>query len=172
MYIHFDLHNIIAKNLLVCMFVHNPIHPVRSSLHVESLWRQMSQLHFSPEYTHKAYQYDDQHLTNTALHKLGLNSWDRHDPLYNSSIGIAGEVTAVALGVSYSARLKLSQVLNISQVRILHPRLNRSNKMAKVQSQRLWKLPVLEDYTDALAVDTTQTLSAWLDQICLSEHHI
>ena len=128
----------------------------------------MSRLHFSPEYAYDKHQYDDQVLTNTALHKLGLNSWDRHDPLYNSSIGIAGEVTAVALGVDYSARLKLSPTLDKSQLKILHPRLGKRSKVAKIQSEHLWKLPVLEDYTDALAVDTTQTLSAWLNQICSS----
>ena len=134
----------------------------------ERLWQEMSRLHFSPEYAYDKHQYDDQDLTSTALHKLGLNSWDRHNPLYNSSIGIAGEVTAVALGVDHSARIKLSPTLDKSQMKILHPRLGKHNKVVKVQNKALWKLPSLEDYTDALAVDTTQTLSAWLDQICLS----
>ena len=128
----------------------------------------MSLLHFSSEYAYDKRQYDDQDLTNTALNKLGLSSWERHDPLYNSSIGIAGEVTAVALGLSYSARIKVAAILDKSQLRILHPRLSKANKVAKLQSQGLWKLPVLEDYTIALVVDTTQTLSAWLDHICLT----
>ena len=128
----------------------------------------MSRLHFSSEYAYDKHQYDDQDLTNTALNELGLTSWERHDPLYNSSIGIAGEITAVALGLGYSARIKVAVTLDKSQLKILHPRLGKAKKVAKLQSQGLWKLPVLEDYTVALAVDTTQTLSAWLDHICLT----
>ena len=128
----------------------------------------MSRLHFSSEYANDKHQYDDQDLTNTALNELGLTSWERHDPLYNSSVGIAGEITAVALGLGYSARIKVAATLDKSQLKILHPRLGKAKKVAKLQSQGLWKLPVLEDYTVALAVDTTQTLSAWLDHICLT----
>lgn len=134
---------------------------------IESLWQEMSRLHFSQEYAYDKHQYDDQDLTNTALNKLGLNSWNKHDPLYKSSIGIAGKMTAVALGVDYSARIRIPLTVDKSQLRILHPRVGKQNKVAKLQSQGLWKLPVLGDYAEALAVDSAQTLSAWLDQICL-----
>lgn len=127
----------------------------------------MSRLHFSQEYAYDKHQYDDQDLTNTALNKLGLNSWDKHDPLYKSNIGIAGKMTAVALGVDYSARIRIPLTVDKSQLRILHPRVSKQNKVAKLQSQGLWKLPVLGDYAETLAVDSAQTLSAWLDQICL-----
>lgn len=127
----------------------------------------MSRLHFSQEYAYDKHQYDDQDLTNTALNKLGLNSWDKHDPLYKSSIGIAGKMTAVAVGKDYSARIRIPLRVDKSQLRILHPRVGKQNKVAKLWSQGLWKLPVLGNYAEALAVDSVQTLSAWLDQICL-----
>lgn len=127
----------------------------------------MSRLHFSRQYAYDKHQYDDQDLTNTALYNLGLKSWDRHDSLYNSSVGTAGEVTAVALGVEHSARIRLTKPLDSSQLRILHLRVSKQNKEVKIQGRGLWKLPVLKDYAEALATDSIQTLSAWLEQICL-----
>ena len=76
-------------------------------------------------------------------------------------------MTAVALGKQHSARIKLTERLDKSQLRILHPRGGKQNKQAMIQSSGLWKLPLLEDYSEALAIDSIQALNTWLEQICV-----
>lgn len=145
-------------------------------IHLENLWRAISDKHLQPGIVGGHGTTDDQKLLNFALFRLGIR-WQKTDPQqsrpFDSFIGTAGSLIVVAVSANYSARASYSEykALDHEKLRILHAKLsrytNRKDHAILRFQDSLWKVSANFSSKPGSNVEKVTDLNRWLEEICL-----